>query len=724
MQVMQQDTLLRKDTENALNVDAARVTTYSLLAHINNGAGAGIADLGDIFVPLVKRSLAKMNKGVVTKGESLLEIKAVIDSQYQLDIPIPFLQVLLQRIAREVNVDGQEHIRLFSDGGFIIKNFIFSDIEEAFSRQETEVEILGQAFDDFLSLRGETLSPQGSIFDFLDKNRASLSCYFANKQSVVTDKDDSIHAEFIESIKSDSTLYGTLKKVYLGSIISGYLEINVGEISSGVEFLLDTNFLLGLLDLTSPESNHTCLKLIEVCQRLGHRLTVLDDTIEETSNLLKIVASKIEGAVLIRKLDKETIESGCDRRGLTKTDLQRIAANLSESILNLGVSKIPHTLVYKNKAKHSPVFETFKSIRNSSHGALHDATAVVYVKEKRGKRITDFYEAKCWFVTNTKRTVSYHEKGTFIPEIIRAEDLMNILWLTSPNVTSAEMLDVGLTRLISSAYSNSLPTNRLLRHLDEKIGIYAKGVVDPKDIVLLANAVADKTVQNLGRLETATGDNFVAEIQFAARAEEAKQKLRDERTKNLLVEKSKESEQRIEQIKTDLVQRSQSDLEEVAERLTSVHDRELLRRELQSCRSALKDKKEQKERLEDLESRYSDDATQRANRVSVSVAALVPVLAIWALIKFGWNVLEPYTFIVGLVVISVGFFLFIFAKIDFSYQGLRDLVASKRKERLFEKYGFSEIELNGVSRQVDTLNQEITRLSQALDVEDEAARMA
>ena len=140
---------------------------------------------------------------------------------------------------------------------------------------------------------------------------------------------------------------------------------------------------------------------------------------------------------------------------------------------------------------------------NSDHGALHDATAVVYVKEKRGKRIVDFYEAKCWFVTNTKRATSYHEKGEFIPEIIRAEDLMNILWLTSPNVTKQEMLDVGLTRLISSAYSNSLPSNRLLRHLDEKIGIYAKDKVDPKDIVLLANAVADQTVQNLGRLEKA-----------------------------------------------------------------------------------------------------------------------------------------------------------------------------------------------------------------------------
>lgn len=721
---MQQDILLQKDIENALDVDATRVTTYSLLAHINNGSGAGIADLSDIFVPLVKRSLAKMNKGVVTKGESLLEIKSVVDSQYQLDIPIPFLQALLQRIAREVNVDGQEHIKLFSDGGFIIKNFIFSDIEEAFSRQETEVEILSQAFDDFLSLRGETSSLQSSIFDFLDKNRASLSCYFANKKSVVTDTDDSIHAEFIESIKSDSTLYGTLKKVYLGSIISGYLEINVSEITSGVEFLLDTNFLLGLLDLTSPESNHTCLKLIEVCRRLGHRLTVLDDTIEETSNLLKIVALKIEDAVLIRKLDKETIESGCDRRGLTRTDLQRIAANLSESILNLGVLKIPHTLVYKNKAKYSPVFETFKSIRNSSRGALHDATAVIYVKDKRGKKITDFYEAKCWFVTNTKRTVSYHEKGEFIPEIIRVEDLMNILWLTSPNVTNAEMLDVGLTRLISSAYSNSLPTNRLLRHLDEKIGIYAKGIVDPKDIVLLANAVADKTVQNLGRLETATGDNFVAEIQFAARAEEAKQKLRDERTKNILVEKSKESEQRIEQIKTDLVQRSQSDLEDVAERLTSVHGRELLRRELQSCKSILKDKKEQKERLEDLEARYSKDATQSANMRSVSVAVLVPVFAILALIRFGWNVLEPYTFILGLVVLSVAFVLFISAKIDFSYQGLRDHLASKRKKRLFEKYGFSEKELTDINSQVTKLNEEITKLNQALDFENETASMA
>ncbi|MBC6991928.1 hypothetical protein [Hymenobacter sp. BT491] len=427
--------------------------------------------MSDIFIPLVKNSLAKINKEFVTKGESLLEIKKFVDDLYKLDIPVPLLRKLLKKIADEVNIDGKEYIKLFDDGAFIIKNFVFADFEDTVSRQETEVEVLHQAFINFLNLRGENENNHVSIFDFLDQNRASLSSYFANKSIKTTEINDSIHAEFIESIKENTPLYDTLKKIYLGSIISGYLEINIGQVKHDVEFLLDTKFLISLLDLTSTESCYTCQKIIDICKRLGYRLTVLDDTITETSNLLKIVASKIEDAILIKKLDKETIESACERRKLSKTDLQRFAANLSHEIINLGINIIPHTIAYKNEAKNTKDYEKLKAVRNSPNAALHDATALVYVKKKRGRPITDFYEAKCWFVTHTHRTVEdFNEnRNGAMPEIIRAEDLINILWLTSPNVSNTEMVDVGLTRLITSAYSNTLPSNRLLRNLDEKI---------------------------------------------------------------------------------------------------------------------------------------------------------------------------------------------------------------------------------------------------------------
>ena len=705
------------------HVDATRVTTYSLLAHINESSGTGIQDLSDIFIPLVKTSLAKMNRGYVTKGDSLIEIKDFVDKQYKLDIPIPFLKKLLKRISDEMNIDGKEHVKIFNDGAFIIKNFIFADIEEHFSRQETEVEVLNQAFANFLLVRGADADKCISIFDFLDLNRASLSCYFAYNGDKPSDIISSVHAEFIDSIKDEPALFNTLKKVYLGSIISGYLEISVGEVKSEVEFLLDTNFIISLLDLTSPESHHTCHKIVQICKRLGYKLTVLNDTIIETGNLLKTVASKIEDAILVRKIDKETIESACDRKKLTKTDLQRFAANLIDDISEFGVIIIPHTKAYRNEAKFSPIYDNFKKIRNNSAGALHDATAVTYVKRKREKPITDFYDAKCWFVTHTQSAVGYSEQKGYVPEIIKAEDLINILWLTNPNVSNTEMLEIGLTRLISSAYSNNLPSNRLLRHLDEKITKYAKGKVSARDIVLLANSVADQTVKNLDLLEKTTGDDFLAEIQFAAREEEAKQRRRDELAHALISEKSHEAEKRIERIKNDLVQRSQNDLEEVASRLTSVHTRELLKQKLISDQDRIKDFQREKDLLDAFEKRYCDESNQYATKIVATIAIIIPLVTCWLVYKYGWNSLEPITFILGVILVSLAYFVFRVFNKELSYGGLHDHIAERRKLAIYREYNFDPSRLPALESLIDRANSEVQETKRLLDIEEETIKL-
>ncbi|QYS91148.1 hypothetical protein JJC04_15440 [Flavobacterium covae] len=54
-----------------------------------------------------------------------------------------------------------------------------------------------------------------------------------------------------------------------------------------LELLFDTNFLISLIDLNTPESTHSCRKLIEVGNNLGFKFTVLNETIEETKSLLQ-----------------------------------------------------------------------------------------------------------------------------------------------------------------------------------------------------------------------------------------------------------------------------------------------------------------------------------------------------------------------------------------------------------------------------------------------------
>ena len=85
-----------------------RAITYSLLAHIRNTGSLAKGPI-DIFIPLVKRALSKMNNDGIFKGKSIIEIKTKTDSLYNIDFPIPTLKKILDEICKEINTDEITH---------------------------------------------------------------------------------------------------------------------------------------------------------------------------------------------------------------------------------------------------------------------------------------------------------------------------------------------------------------------------------------------------------------------------------------------------------------------------------------------------------------------------------------------------------------------------------------------------------------------------------------
>ena len=242
-------------------MDNNKVVTYSLLAYINNSS-IGMTDFSDIFIPLIKRVLSKMNEEGYNKGKDISEIKSKVDQTYYLDVPYPFLKRIVKTIAAEINKDGVVRFQVYQDGSFIIKEFIFSDYEETIVRQEKDVRDVKELYHQFLLLNGVDIQSQPSIFDYIDKNRISLSKYFTGNNNQQDEIEFTLQAKFINCFKDNPTIYNILRRIYLGSVISSYLEFETeGKIlKEGIEFLLDTNFIISLLDLTTIESTHTCTK--------------------------------------------------------------------------------------------------------------------------------------------------------------------------------------------------------------------------------------------------------------------------------------------------------------------------------------------------------------------------------------------------------------------------------------------------------------------------------
>ena len=519
-----------------------KAITYSLLAHVRN-SGTLIKGPIDPFVPLIKRSLFKLNSKGILSGKSIKEIHDISSELYSIDFPLPVLKIILQQIASEVNIEGSQNFQLFQDGAFSIKNFYFEEFEEKIQSSKREVETLEKLYIDFLKINKINQKEKTTIFDFIDKNKGSISKYLANI-TPLNGHDYTIEAQFVDYFKKIPDVFEIVRNIYLGSIISSYLEYKTEGVTQQVELVFDTNFIISLLDLNTPESTHTCNKLIEVCKNLGYTFTILNDTIEETKFLIEKKAEHFSNTILSKRINSEDIYNACERRKLNQNDLERIVDNLENTLNSIGINILPNTDKYKNIAKFSPEYKSYQKYRSSKFAALHDATVIYYVREKRNnKKIKEFEKANCWFVNNSishdmeEQKDNEHNFNEFQSEIIRADELLNILWLANPNLSktidSYELAEIGLSSIVALTLNSSLPKASIIRELDENIQKYRGETISDKDILLISSRISHRQLKNIGDLNALASKDekqFANKIKEEAKKQEAEE---NERIKNL-----------------------------------------------------------------------------------------------------------------------------------------------------------------------------------------------
>lgn len=475
------------------------IVAYSFLVFVYEGNRNNFKDLSDVFIPLVKRTLSKMYSNNHRKGKSIEEIKIQFDEMYGLNIPFSILRKILKKVEDEERKIGNTKFTVFDSDGFIIEDYTYLDYEDDIEKQKTEIDDLNQAYHEFVKVEGKQIENEPSIFEFIDQNRITLCSFFSKNEKFEVDGKYFLQAKFIELVK-ETLYFETLKKIYLGSIISSYLEINIAGLNEKLELLVDTNFIIGAINLSSAESYHTCKTIIEIAGRQEYLLSVLPETINEAKNLLNNHANNFDRAVLLSLVDEQNIYFNCHRQGLKGHDLSRKAFNLEADLKDMGIEVVSHQL--EKSAKFDPAYEFFKAIRNDEAAAIHDTIAVLYVRKKREKlqkKVQDFSDINSWFVSNTKSKIFY--KFSY-PEVIRAEDLLNLLWLSNPLISNTDaILESGLTRLVATTISKSLPKQSTLRQLNDNIFKYLKREkIRIKDVSRLAKQVANRTLTNLDEL--------------------------------------------------------------------------------------------------------------------------------------------------------------------------------------------------------------------------------
>lgn len=627
-----------------------KIITYSLLAYIrNNTDEQSIKSSLDIFIPLIKRVLSKLNNDNIHKGKNISEIKERADQEYGLNFPLPVLEKILREIAKEVNTEDKTRFEIYNDKSFAILEYTFDDYEKTITEREEKIKSIEKLFIKFKEAQTDNVINSKSIFEFVERNKYNLSKYLSDKKEF-DDKDYTLEARFINYFKK-TEVYEIIKDIYLGSILSCYIEYkpNIKVNSKKVELLFDTNFIVSLLDLNTKESTHTCKTLVEVAGKSAYSFSVLEETIQETKNLLMKKAEDFDKSFLSKRINPEDVFNACERRGLKRSDLENIADDIESELEKYNINIIKSGL-NKSSIQDTAEYKKLKNIRESKIGAIHDAIATIYVKRKReNKKIKNFEDVNIWFVNNSFSHSSYlleNEKG-YQPEVIRVDNLLNILWLSNPSIANNDLSDIGLSSSISLTLSQNLPKAKVLKQLDENIYKYAKDNISDENIIRISNRIIVHQLEEIEELN--------------ALAEKDKQEFINRLNEE--ANKQRETEEKTNQNIKDVLNSFVSEVKNIVEERKIYEDKsakdedtiENLQNEIKDLKVVnIKKKEEQDKKIQELENKIKNkeiedykntqvEKWQKKNRNRmICFLMVIPLYMIFLLYLNQWN---PVAFI-------------------------------------------------------------------------------
>lgn len=542
------------------------------------------------------------------------------------------MRTILIQISKEFECEeDSKPFVLNNDDSFWIKRFIFADFDEEIKESEHNVKELQNAYLKFCKIQNIQSEDGKGVIRFIEQHKDTLAHYLRN--SDCPDKTDySLPAKFIEYFKPIKSLYEKIRDLYLGATISCAIGYQFVGLKNDVTLLLDTNFIISLLDLNTPESTKTCSKLLEVCEKAGYSFLILPETKEETQSLLEFKSSRLDKVTLQKNVNKEDVFCACERRGLNSSDLMRISDNIEDALTKFNIRILPNSTTLKNKAKFSKEYQTLKTYRSNDKAAFHDAMAILYVREKRGGRaVKSFEKVNCWFVNNSITHDFEHSAIENIisgnssenqPEIIKADDLLNILWLSAPSirseVSSDEMVDIGLTTLVAHTLNKALPKARIIRELDENIQKYKSEDLTDRDVYLLSVRIANNQVKNIEELNTLAVNNAV---EFNCR-------VKEEARKQAEIEK----EQRVQLNK--LYSELSNAIHSVSKQSEAMAlDKEVLNKKNQSLQEKLKKSESDYEAI-CKESGIKDTMIKRQRKIIFGLLAVIAAIIIFVIFHF------------------------------------------------------------------------------------------
>jgi hypothetical protein len=206
-------------------------------------------------------------------------------------------------------------------------------------------------------------------------------------------------------------------------------------------------------------------------------LRILNITIDEIQSILESVIREFDQNAWLSGTRNSSVQSACQRRKITKTDLQRICDSLGgvvSSSLGLTVEDVSPRLI---KACDGTIeHQKLMSRRFTKASALHDICALQYIKNKRGSVVRSAQKAKDWFVSPNFHLIQFNLENidsSAIKDVVSPDELACLVWLQNPTGLGLEASKIGLNSLIAETISQALPSVQVLNDMPENLKKYS-----------------------------------------------------------------------------------------------------------------------------------------------------------------------------------------------------------------------------------------------------------
>jgi hypothetical protein len=491
---------------NQSNKIIDKAVVYAFLSVIKEKSG-NITSLMSIFEELVEGLLSLWSRNG-TGAARIVDLQDDFFKMYTINIPIPTLRVILRNISNKYS----ETFTIHSDDSFVINNFPNKDLSYIIETQKGYIDLLFDLYNDYLMQKG--LDPSSyDLLEYIEENKKQVLSFISGGLSLSNNKYQ-IQARFIKELLSIPEYNPIIQRLFLGSIISSYIELDIDESTTKSKtLLLDTNFIVSLLDLHSIESFINCKMLLKIANQLKYKIEVMPFTIDETTALLNRIASNLNNITYFQAQDKDSIYNGCFRRNIDPSSLSVIARKFELKLQNeYGI--IQTDLMTNNsmiaEARQSKIYSQIKNRINNPDGALHDATVLYYTRKLRKSAQKSFADVESWFVTDTS---GYYENNSIssnnIPLLIRAEELLNIMWLSHPLYNSDSFIKSTMARTLSGTLNSALPDKKMLKEIDRKVQIIKDYPINTKDCIQVAEVLGSLENQQLKAVLEATNQREI-----------------------------------------------------------------------------------------------------------------------------------------------------------------------------------------------------------------------